>query len=158
MQLPDAQALADQLMQRHELYDQGWSFSFDQAKVRFGVCKHYRKQITISRYLVELNDEPEVRDVILHEIAHAIAGHSAGHGRQWQRIAADIGAKPERCYSTANVATPEAAFIGTCPSCSREIKRHRRNKLACGTCCRKHNAGKFSPEYLFTWQRAAISK
>lgn len=36
----------------------------------------------------------EMRDTILHEIAHAIAGFDAQHGPAWQAVARKIGAKP----------------------------------------------------------------
>ena len=67
-----AQQLAHDLMRLHNLPPE-WSFKLDRSKVCFGKCYYSKKQISLSRYLVELNDEEEVRDTILHEIAHALA-------------------------------------------------------------------------------------
>lgn len=37
-----------------------------------------------------------VKDTVLHEIAHALAGHEAKHGPVWQKIAKEIGANGQR--------------------------------------------------------------
>ena len=36
----------------------------------------------------------QIRDTVLHEIAHAIAGREAGHGPLWKVTARRIGATP----------------------------------------------------------------
>ena len=38
--------------------------------------------------------EAEIRDTILHEIAHALAGPEARHGARWKAIARRIDATP----------------------------------------------------------------
>ena len=38
--------------------------------------------------------EEQLLDTVLHEIAHAIAGHEAGHGLLWKATARRIGATP----------------------------------------------------------------
>ena len=73
--LDDATRLAFLYMRLHELDD--WQFRLDRATSRFGSCNHRCKTITMSRLLVTLNDKREVRDTILHEIAHALAGPKA---------------------------------------------------------------------------------
>ena len=70
MNLNDAKTLANELMNQHGLYD--WTFMFDDAKLRFGQCRHRSKEISLSRELTELNDVVHVKDTILHEIAHAL--------------------------------------------------------------------------------------
>jgi predicted SprT family Zn-dependent metalloprotease len=53
----------------------------------------------MSRLLVSLNDKREVRETILHEIAHALAGPKVrAHGREWGEIALRIGCNGRRCY------------------------------------------------------------
>src|SRR5690242_11321616 len=86
LNLADAKRLAEQLMKTHNV-SLAWSFRFDSAKVRFGKCDYRGREITLSRHLVELNDEAEVRDTILHEIAHALVRPNVGHGPAWQRVA-----------------------------------------------------------------------
>ncbi len=77
MKLEDAENLALTLMEDNGVGT--WSFRFDNAKRRCGACFYSRRTITLSRHFVTLNDEAEVRDTILHEIAHAFAGAKAGH-------------------------------------------------------------------------------
>ena len=79
MELEAARRLALGLMREHRVPGD-WLFEFDRSKVRFGRCHYGRKEISLSRHLVELNDEAEVRDTILHEIAHAL-GAGLGMGR-----------------------------------------------------------------------------
>lgn len=95
--LDDATRLAFLYMRLHELDD--WQFRLDRATSRFGSCNHRCKTITMSRLLVTLNDKREVRDTILHEIAHALAGPKVrAHGREWREIALRIGCNGRRCY------------------------------------------------------------
>jgi predicted SprT family Zn-dependent metalloprotease len=145
-----AQMIARDLMRHFGLTD--WSLKFDRAATRFGVCRSKLKQIGISERLAALNGEAELIDTVLHEIAHALAGTQAGHGRLWKVTAMSIGARPERCCA-ADVVTPPATFAGTCPCCKKTVHRFQRRRIACGTCCRKYNAGKFAPAYLFQWTR-----
>jgi predicted SprT family Zn-dependent metalloprotease len=144
MTLAQAQKLAEYLMRLHKLPAE-WSFEFDRSKVRFGKCNYCKKQISLSKYLVELNGEDEVRDTIHHEIAHALAPRGAGHGPDWKSLASSIGCNGRRCFGQ-EVVRPVPKYRGTCPSCRRVIFRHRRKIIACGNC-----APAFDPKYLFVW-------
>ena len=82
--------------------DHGFShleLSFTNTKTALGTCVfRYGTpvRITLSKpWVIEL-DEAEVKDTILHEIAHAIAGHEAGHGLKWKAACQTIGANPYR--------------------------------------------------------------
>ncbi|MDE1977025.1 MAG: SprT-like domain-containing protein, partial [Elusimicrobia bacterium] len=127
----DAASLARQLLDIHGLLD--WRFSFDRSRRRFGVCNWSAKTIGLSRPLTELNDETHVRDTILHEIAHALAGRQAGHGPKWREAAVLVGASPQRCYDRA-VALPPLPLLLRCPNCgiSRETARRFKRKRSCG--------------------------
>ena len=123
MRLIEAENLALTLMDDHRI-GLTWSFGFDNAKNRCGQCQHHRRRITLSRHYVRLNDEAEVRDTILHEIAHALVGPGAGHGARWQAQAIRIGATPQRCAQ--NVEMPEGGVEGFCtPGCKARHNRHR---------------------------------
>jgi predicted SprT family Zn-dependent metalloprotease len=123
-----AQKLALSLLAEHKLIEAGWSFYFDRSVRRFGSCQFGRKAITLSRTLTELNDEAEVRDTVLHEIAHALAGPRVGHSYRWRILARSIGARPERCYTSARVNTPEAPHLLRCKGCGATLKRFKRSK------------------------------
>jgi SprT protein len=144
MELAQARKLADDLMRLHKLSPK-WSFKFDRSKVSFGKCHYAKKQISLSQHLVELNDENEVRDTILHEIAHALAPRGAGHGPVWKSVAESIGCNGHRCFGS-EVIRPAPKFKGTCPTCKLVIFRHRRMELACAKC-----SPVFNRKYVFLW-------
>jgi len=122
MKLEDAENLALTLMEDNGVGT--WSFRFDNAKRRCGACFYQRRTITLSRHFVTMNDEAEVRDTVLHEIAHAFAGSRAGHGTHWQMWAIRLGARPERCG--VDVVMPEGGIEGVCdPDCTARHVRHR---------------------------------
>ena len=133
MQATDTVTLARALMNYHGLGH--WLFQFDRAKRRAGCCKYSRSMITLSIYYVSRNGEEDVRDTILHEIAHALAGPGTGHGRIWKLKCLEIGARPVRCYSR-DVDMPEGRYSATCGGCQRKFVRHRRRKrtLYCSAC------------------------
>lgn len=134
MNLLTVNSVAISLMKRHGIWEQGWRFQFDNAARRFGCCMYGNKLISLSRKLCILNDEDAVKDVILHEIAHAIAGYKAGHGMAWKRACIQIGAKPERCYSD-EISTPQLKYQATCSACGKKHQKARLvNKTAKRSC------------------------
>ena len=144
MELAAARSLAETLMRKHGL-PRAWSFGFDRSKVRFGKCDYRRKLISLSSHLVALNDQPNVEETILHEIAHALAPPRAGHGPAWRTVALSIGCTGTRCYGD-EVQRPKPKYQGKCRSCGRVIFRHRRTAIACGKCTRV-----FDPRFAFLW-------
>lgn len=109
MELIAARTIALDLMSLHGLPARGWTFAFDNAKRRLGVCKYGTKQITISRFMVGAADEETVRQTMLHEIAHALVGKGAGHGPVWKAKAASIGYTGKRTASNPYVEQQRAA-------------------------------------------------
>lgn len=104
----------------------------------YGVCYCSRRLIEISGPLSRLNPREQTLDTILHEVAHAIAGHAAGHGPKWKAACELTGARPERCYS-ADVVRPRAALEVFCTGCGNVLghvgRRHQspkfHNKVFC---------------------------
>ena len=126
--------------------DSSWSFEFDHAKTRFGQCDHHKRRITISRHLSARADDDEVHQVLLHEVAHAIAGSRAGHGPQWKKVARELGYDGGRTHDHP-VADEKARWRGVCPA-GHEIIRFRRPSKA--TSCAKCSS-RFNPDFLITW-------
>jgi len=126
--------------------DASWSFSFDHAKTRFGACDHNKKRITISRHLAVLAEDDDVHQVLLHEVAHALAGARAGHGATWVRIARQLGYEGGRTHSH-RVPEDQARWLGRCPS-GHELIRFRRptRPTSCATC-----HPQFHRDHLITW-------
>lgn len=119
-------SLARLLMDKHGLKD--WMFEFDRAVRRAGCCKHRIKTITLSIHYVTRNNEniADIKDTILHEIAHALAGHGAGHGPKWKAMCVKIGARPIRCYDSNKVDMPKGQYVAKCGGCSKLFHKHRR--------------------------------
>ena len=101
-------------MTNYDLIAEGWTSKLDDSRRRFGVCMPKEKVISLSRLLIELNSEEEVRDTILHEIAHALAWErhraNCGHDQRWKDICIEIGARPERCFDDS-VIQPDAPWM-----------------------------------------------
>ena len=128
-----------------------WKFRWSEAENEFGSCWEKKKEIVLSRPLTVLNDAEQVIDVILHEIAHALAGAAAGHGWRWMEKCRLVGARPERCYGE-EVTTPKPRYAGVCAvhgvvSERRELgKQFLAKKVACGKCSPVYDA-----RYALTW-------
>jgi len=139
--------LAEQLIAEH-LPGGAWSFAFDSAKRRAGACDYGRRRITVSRYLAAKTDEDDVRQVLLHEIAHALAGHAAAHGPKWRSIARGLGYTGERLHS-GPIADERAPWVGSCAAGHVHYRfRRPTSPLSCGLCARG-----FSRAALITWER-----
>lgn len=136
--LTQAKTLATQLMALHGLTD--WQFAFNTNKRRAGVCRYPVRgrpgRIELSKPYVVRNPTDEVRDTILHEIAHALVGPRHGHDDVWKAKCVEVGARPERCYGEA-VEMPKGRWRATCGGCGREHDRHRRPKSLNGWHCRR---------------------
>jgi predicted SprT family Zn-dependent metalloprotease len=124
----DAKQLAWALLQQHGLI--GWRFQFDHARRRFGSCRPRAQLITLSKPLTLLNTESEIRDTLLHEIAHALTPGD-GHGPRWKAKCIEIGAAPKRCYSESEITAPPrrpAPYQFGCEKCNWWIPRRRRTR------------------------------
>ncbi|MFP4146006.1 MAG: SprT-like domain-containing protein [Phycisphaeraceae bacterium] len=113
--------LAQKLLAEHGL--ENWAFRYNHRKRAMGLCRYDEKRIELSLHFVRRNGEAAVRDTILHEIAHAIAGPEAGHGPKWRRVCQQIGAEPTRC---GEAKMPAGRWQATCPNCGQRYARHRR--------------------------------
>lgn len=120
-------------MDQHNLQD--WSLGFNRRKRSLGVCYYQRRRIELSAHYVLRNLEASVRDTILHEIAHALAGQQAGHGPAWKALCRQLGATPARCDPTAQM--PAGRWQAVCPSCQKQFHRHRRPLHGATYICRR---------------------
>lgn len=130
MDMEKARRMARDLMEDYDFAH--WEFAFDRAKTRHGQCDEVRQRITLSRHFVQLNEEALVKETILHEIAHAIAGAAAGHGPRWKMVARNLGVRP-----TARKASvmPPGKWHGHC-GCGWPHRLHRKptRTYRCNTC------------------------
>jgi hypothetical protein len=89
---------------KHGLSDWGIRINTDPTTPYVGMCSHRDKLIILNDYHIDIHPENEVRDTILHEVAHAIVGPNMGHGFVWQQKAQELGAKP---IATCSLSFPE---------------------------------------------------
>ena len=144
MNLPDVLSLAHTLMEEAGVGD--WELSLDRARRRAGQTDHTRRRLTLSRHLMSLYDEPQVRETILHEIAHARVGPHHGHDAVWAAEATRLGATGRRLVD-ARAPRLRGRWVGRCPE-GHEVDRMRRpsSPVSCSRC-----AARFSLEHLLSW-------
>ena len=144
MNLPDVLSLARSLMEEADVGD--WDLAFDRARRRAGQTDHARRRITLSRHLMSLYDETQVRETILHEIAHARVGPRHGHDAVWAAEATRLGATGRRLID-AQAPRLRGRWVGRCPA-GHEVDRMRRpaSPVSCSRC-----APRFSLDHLLTW-------
>ena len=144
MDLRDAFALAEDLLEHHGLHT--WTVEYDSAKGRAGICRFDPRVIGLSAPLTRLHSVEEVRDTVLHEIAHALVGPRHGHGPAWREAALRIGCSGQRCVS-AEAPRVEPAWMGVCAA-GHTSGRHRRPErvMTCGKCSRT-----FDLEHVLAW-------
>ncbi|RGE24209.1 SprT-like domain-containing protein [Leucobacter sp. wl10] len=152
-ELARVQVWAEALIRMHldPVFSAGsWTFGFDHAKRRAGLCNYTGRRITVSRYLAQKFDDDEIHQVLLHEVAHALAGAAAGHGPAWKRIAADIGYVGGRTHD-GEIAHERAPWIGACPAGHEHFRFRRPTRVtSCAMCSRG-----FSPAHVIAWRRRA---
>jgi len=114
MDLLKAEKLARQLMDEHGLKD--WAFKWNRAKKQFGLCSERKKTIFLSKHMTPHRKEENVKNTILHEIAHALVGCRNGHNWCWRSRFLSIGGNGERCSNDVDVhdvSTPKYIMIDT---------------------------------------------
>jgi predicted SprT family Zn-dependent metalloprotease len=114
--------------------DNYWSLRFSNHTVMAGVCYMQKKQIALSKYYVENNPEVEVRNTMLHEIAHAISPSCEHHGYVWRKNFKDLlikfkqPIKVSRCYNSQEVKMPKGKYKITCEICNATWSQHHQTK------------------------------
>jgi hypothetical protein len=144
MDLLKAKELCLELMTKHGLTSEnGWSFEWIKSKNSAGKCRTFNSVkivgftttgrkiktstnstnggiIMLSSFITSIHNEDEVKDTILHEIAHGLTpGHN--HDSVWRRKALEIGCNGERCFSiTEEIEEKKSNIVGICPKCNKK--------------------------------------
>jgi predicted SprT family Zn-dependent metalloprotease len=144
MELDAAERLARGLMAEHGL--RGWTFRFDRARRRAGLCRYDRREISVSGPLAALYGEADVREVVLHEIAHALVGPRHAHDDVWRAAARRLGASGRRVVRESSPEV-DGDWVGVCPAGHRVTRFRRPSRpQACGRC-----APVFDRGHLLSW-------
>ena len=129
--------LAASKMERHGLTRQSWTVKYDRARARAGQCRHRAKILSFSRHLIVRGSPVDMRNTLLHEIAHALAGPRHGHDRTWRDIALRIGCDGKRCHDIERA--PAKWILGCSAGCwhAARFKRSHVNATCkmCGAAC-----------------------
>lgn len=128
--LENIQTLAESLLKEHRL--KRWRFEFDYSKRRAGCCNYRDKKITLAIDLAATGNERDIRDTLLHEIAHALVGRKHNHDDVWRSQALAIGCSAERTHKL-QFSTPRWSV--TCENrCWNHTAQKRNLKLICKKC------------------------
>ena len=132
MELLKAKKLCIELMEKYGLTTaSGWSFKWIRSQRAAGRCLCKRKgfqysggEIQLSDFITSVHSEDEVKNTILHEIAHALTpGH--GHDYVWKMKAMSIGCSGDRCFEMTDELAEKkkeiSKVIGTCPKCRKNF-------------------------------------
>ncbi len=106
----------------------------------------------------------EIDRTLRHELAHLVAQLRAGrrrispHGREWRNACRDLGiADEQRCHTLPFPTQARARrFVYRCPECAGAFPRVRRIRrpVACLSCCRRHNRGRYDKRFQLQLVRA----
>ncbi len=122
--------MALELIKEHGL--KKWRFKFDHSTRRAGCCNYRAKTLSISFDLARNASDEDIRDTILHEIAHALVGKKHNHDGIWKAKAREIGCSGERYHQL--VFSPPRYHV-TCENyCWTHTAERRNHRLVCRTC------------------------
>lgn len=152
------------------LRELGWKISYSNSKKSAGYCKwegqrvnllevrYFNKQVQLSKYLLEQNlgegKGAEWEETIRHELAHAVdfeLRQKSNHDKHWKAVAHAMLSTGERTFTKEQLAdNKQSKYTLVCDVCGKETPKHRETKrsYACGKCCKEHNGGKFSVDFV----------
>ena len=120
---------ADKQLDKHGL--SSWRFRYDYAAGRSGLCSYENNTISMPEQFCLKSDQEEIKNTLLHEIAHALVGRKHGHDAIWRAKALEIGCDGERTHAKLFV---PPNFIVRCKNCGWHIGRNQRRKHICRIC------------------------
>lgn len=136
---------AREMLDKHGLT--GWKVRWDHAKRRAGACHFKSQTLSFSSVLAQIYPAETMQDVVLHEVAHALAGPGHNHDKYWKSVARQVGAIP-KALLPPDLPQPQANWSGTCPNCGviRHLHSAPRRVASCGKCSRT-----FDSRYILQW-------
>lgn len=117
-----------------------WTFGYNRSKTSHGYCYYGKRMITLSKHLTLLNDEKEVMNTILHEIAHAILPSTFHHNKIWKSLFIYLGGDGN-VLASKDAKELVGKYVYYCVKCGAEYHLFRKsNKLrSCSHCCKTFN-------------------
>lgn len=109
MEMHKVKELVETALTTHGLV--GWTFKSSTALGYAGQCRYLKKEIAISVPWARALSDEKIMDTILHEVAHALKMTrglpGTGHGKEWKKVAREVGATPRASFK----ATPAEMAI-----------------------------------------------
>lgn len=128
----------------------GYTFKWDnRSRKRLGYCHFVKKEIGLSKSIIELNlhKTKEIRAVVLHEIAHAInyeLNDDTGHSEVWREILLELGGDGKTLYKPNTFVMPLTKYTMKCTTCGIEVGYVRKpTHKSCAMCYPKS----YNPKY-----------
>lgn len=123
MKLDEVMTLARTLMNEHGL--EHIPLTLSRARKALGAARFRNNvpvELRLSKHYMAVLPEEQVRDTILHEIAHLLTPGD-GHGRKWKAMCRKIGAVPERCVTTELTAEERTfhRYAVVCSGCGKHL-------------------------------------
>ena len=138
MQKKLAEQFAAEKLLEHKLTQKKWIFSWNTRKKAVGLCNYKRKIIFYSEEFFKISTEAQFKDVILHEIAHALVGPGNGHNEVWKKMCIKIGAKPERLCQGIKLVPYK--YSAKCHYCYKKYGCYRKLKNMTARYCKEFPA------------------
>lgn len=116
-------------------------FSFNNSKTKAGICYDNPLEIQLSNFFLKspVATDEKVRDILLHELAHAIVGVDEQHGPKWKTVARKIGCKAERCAG-AFLLKNDYKYLVTCSNgCHKRKLSLTKKYMSRPHVCKKHH-------------------
>jgi predicted SprT family Zn-dependent metalloprotease len=135
MQRDDAIALAKGLIKQH--LGKRWRLKLNKRHTSLGRCDFDQKVIELSIYFIDHNNADAVGEIILHEIAHALAGDTAGHGSLWAEQCRRLNIEPTVVYHDKKM--PDGKWVATCNKCTRQYNKQYKPAVGFQYLCPKCN-------------------
>jgi predicted SprT family Zn-dependent metalloprotease len=125
-----------------------WKIGWNRAKKTHGMCQHSTWTLTFSTVAFDHIGEAEVRETILHEIAHALVGPGHEHDSTWRSMYRRIGGTGGQFVSQEAAKAIPTAWVPRCPAGHTGHGLHRAplRVKGCGQCSRT-----WKPETVMTW-------
>lgn len=76
----------------------GWTAEVSRGRRTIGLCSYTDKTIYLSKHHIENDSYDDVRDTVIHEVAHAL-NPLDGHGNKWRQSAMAMGGTGDQYHS-----------------------------------------------------------
>jgi len=140
---------------QYDLREKGWTVTILPSKLRnmknstIGHCDYRRKEIVVSLEWLLNNDLEEMKQTVLHEIAHALLMNKPHrHNSQiFKEKCMEVGLQPHKKVTRPFARRQVKEYTGTCPVCGKVYIKSRRYNGSCGVC-----TSEYDERYKLIWR------